>query len=570
MYVGLFPANIKERWANAGSRYGIYASEVLAHAGLPVHTLNVDSLSDELLNCAVLVLPTQLALSEAEQALIADYVEKGGALVGLGGTSGLDNIFGCQCSGTITEAWMDVDDQTHPLTGGISGALHAFGGCLLTVNTAGVLGYWCYPKHEVTAGPALTVNRFGNGWAVLLAADVMQTIVRIQQGRSVHVDGTPASDGSASVDDGILKTDDGIVLDYDIDRSVISGVPIFAQPITDEWRELVIRATLWAAWQQGTALPMLWYWPDNIPAIGQISHDSDGNVPASAEFLLKQLQELEIPSTWCIQYPGGYAPDFYMRLHEQGYEVALHFDARSDLPRTAWEERHLRQQLEWLQDISGLKINSNKNHYLRWEGLTQFFIWLERLGVASDQTKGPTKTGVAGYPFGGSHPWFPLEEQQLRFIDVLEIPHQTWELNGKWPLAVGEALVDQAVAHAGVAHFLFHPGIVAKSSRVSEALTSIVQYGRQCGLQWWTNNMIQDWERRRRQVRFTATRSDEAIGWRVESEAQLDKATFLLFDPNVQHSECGAEATVQRFGLTAKLVVADLAPNQPMQLPCVQ
>ena len=81
--------------------------------------------------------------------------------------------------------------------------------------------------------------------------------------------------------------------------------------------------------------------------------------------------------------------------------------------------------------------------------------------------------------------------------------------------------------------------------------------------------MIQDWERRRRQVVYSY-KIRRGYWLAVESEAQLDKATFLLFDPNVQHSECGAEATVQRFGLTAKLVVADLAPNQPMQLPCVQ
>ena len=91
--------------------------------------------------------------------------------------------------------------------------------------------------------------------------------------------------------------------------------------------ELLIRAVLWGLHATDTAIPMLWYWPDLIKAVGLLSHDTDGNDPALAQVLLDNLLKLEVPSTWCVQYPGGYAPAFYRQLHRQGYEIALHFDA---------------------------------------------------------------------------------------------------------------------------------------------------------------------------------------------------------------------------------------------------
>lgn len=549
---------------------------------------------------SILLLPTNLRLNDTERRLIMQFVEQGGTLIALGGTSGLEEVFACRDGGKVEEGWIGPSPQPRQGAGGASApgtaapimeilrrgqALHAFGGRRLAVLSAQAreLAVWLAPESwneergwdgAVAEGAAVVINDYGRGRAVLVAADVMQSIVRLQQGRPVHVDAPPAA--AAELNDGILKVDDGIVLDFARDREIIGGVPIFARPMADEWRELVIRAILWGAQEAGLDIPLLWYWPDFVPAVGQISHDSDGNNPEMAQALLNLMQSLGIPSTWCIQYPGGYAPEFYQRLHQLGSEVALHFDARSGSIGTNWLEADLRRQWEWLREMSNLPVISNKNHYLRWEGLTEFFLWLERLGIKSDQTKGPTKIGVGGYPFGGSHPWFPLEEQTLRFIDVLEVPHQTWELVSRWPIAVGQVMVDKALENGGVAHFLFHPVVVGRSAAVANALSGIVAYGRERGMPWWTNAAIQDWERRRREVRLCGEHPPLSAGggplvWKVEAGRELKRAAILFFTGKTARSRqsgaIGASGEwVQAFGFPARLLVTDLVPGEVKQL----
>jgi len=75
---------------------------------------------------------------------------------------------------------------------------------------------------------------------------VVGSIVHIQQGIPVTQDGTPAPDGSAALDEGTLKTEDGFVLDWERDRAPIppDSQLIFLEPIADELRELIIKGIL--------------------------------------------------------------------------------------------------------------------------------------------------------------------------------------------------------------------------------------------------------------------------------------------------------------------------------------
>src|SRR5438132_11638776 len=117
---------------------------------------------------------------------------------------------------------------------------------------------------------------------MLLTPNHTVTIVRIQQGIGVHRDGVPASDGSAPIDDLVLKSDDGAVLDWDLDRDPVPGMPnfkAFLEPAADVWREIFLRCIFHLATEHNPpiALPMLWLYPRKLPALGHISHDSDSN-----------------------------------------------------------------------------------------------------------------------------------------------------------------------------------------------------------------------------------------------------------------------------------------------------
>jgi hypothetical protein len=413
----------------------------------------------------------------------------------------------------------------------------------------------------------------GKGRTVLLAPDLLFSIVHIQQGIPVFQDGRVAPDGSAATNEGILKAEDGMVLDWTRDRSPMApdGVPAFLEPISDELRELILRSVFHVAREQRIGLPLLWYWPRGLPAVGHISHDTDGNDPAKATALLEVMNRCHVKSTWCTLYPGGYPQEFYRTLQEQGYEIGLHYDALGGGPQTSWSNENFLLQHQWLLKEAGLEhIASNKNHYTRWEGRLDFWRWCEQAGIHSDQTRGPSKQGTIGFALGGSQPYFPLDDEAdlPRLLNVLEVNLQTQDLAVVCPPEYGRQLVDSVLRHHGVAHFLFHPAHILKPP-VAEALCGLVEYGRAQGLEWWTNEQIYHWEILRRSVE---AKFDSGNAFTLCAAKPLREATllFLKSRPEPRAIRLGNQPLPGRpwslYGFEFEAVAVDVAGQVQVQI----
>ncbi len=510
----------------------VYITEVLRRAGVFFEELSLDRLpwlTDR--PNAIVLLAGNLSLTEAQRQVLAAWVSNGGSLVGIGGTSGLDEVFGVTDPRRLAEGWIKVTAQDHPLTAGLRSSLHVFGGYTVKAGAATPLAE-LELANATKKGSVILEHRPGQGRAILLAADLLFSIVHIQQGIPVFQDCHAAPDESAATNEGILKAEDGMVLDWQRDRSPMAptGVPAFLEPISDELRELILRSIFHAAREQGVALPLLWYWPRGLPAVGHISHDSDGNDPAKAVALLEVMNRCQVKSTWCTLYPGGYPQEFYRTLKEQGYEIALHYDALDGRPQTSWSKEHFLLQHQWLLKEAGLEhIYSNKNHYTRWENRLDFWRWCEEVGMHSDQTRGPSKQGTIGFALGGSQPYFPLDDEAAtpRFFKVLELNLQTQDLVVVCPPEYGQQLVDSVLRHHGVAHFLFHPAHILKPT-VADTLCSLVEYARAQGMEWWTNEQIYQWEIQRRSVE---AKSDSASTFTLNAPQPLREATLLFLKP---------------------------------------
>jgi len=487
-----------------------YITEILEHAGLFFDELPVGRL-ESLPRRAhpIVLLAGDLQLSSAQREVLTRFVNSGGSLVGIGGTSGLDSVFGTGSERPLAEGWMKVTAGEHPMTAGLRSSLHVFGGYAVRTGSGTSLAE-LESGRQGAKGSAIVENRFGKGRAILLAPDLIFSIVHIQQGIPVFQDGPPAPDGSAPIDDGELKAEDGLVLDWRRDRTPMQpdGVPAFLEPVADELREIILRSIFHVAVQQGVALPVFWYWPRGLKAVGHISHDTDGNDPQKARALLEVMNRCNLKSTWCTLYPGGYPAEFYRALKKQEFEIALHYDARSGGPDTSWSKDNLFLQHRWLTKEAEIgHITSNKNHYTRWEGRLSFLRWCEEVGINSDQTRGPSKQGTIGFPLGGSQPYFPIDGRTdpPRFLEVLEVNLLTQDLKVVCPAQYGRQLMDSVLRHHGVAHFLFHPAHILKPG-VADALADLVDYGRAQGIEWWTSEQIYQWEmlRRSAEARFSS------------------------------------------------------------------
>lgn len=517
---------------NPRSPAWIYIVEILRRAGVFFELLSPAELPNlsKRPKCVV-VLAGNLPLGSSEREALAAWVKQGGSLLGIGGVSTLPEVFGVHGETPLSEGWMKVVAASHPVTQGLRSSLHVFGGYALSRGAGTVLADVSSCKQGAHGGAVLE-NRFGQGHAIVLGPDLLFSVVHIQQGLPVFQDGHPSQDESAPINEGILKAEDGLVLDWQRDRTPLppDNKPVFLEPISDELREIVLRAVFYLAREQGIALPVLWYWPRGLKAVGHISHDSDGNDPKKAAALLEVMNRCKIKSTWCILYPGGYPRDFYRALADQGYEIALHYDARTGGKETSWSKENFLLQHRWLLKEAGLReLAGNKNHFTRWEGRLDLYRWCESAGLLYDQTRGPSKQGTIGFPLGGSQPYFPLDDEAAspRFFRVLEVNMLTQDLVVVCPAEYGKPLLDSARRHHGVAHFLFHPAHIQKPG-VADTIAALVDYGRSQEMEWWTNEQICRWEWLRREVEARFAPSGIVT---LRASRPVSGATLLVLKP---------------------------------------
>src|SRR5579871_5460731 len=472
--------------------YPHYIHEILGHAGVCYETVETGDLAERLPRLRLLLTVGETELPEATRTTLRDWVDAGGGWISVGGLCGLEDLLGARAeppayqgwatgSGTLGEGYLQPVTDSHSISGFLPFPLHFFNGVPVQAAEASVLAGVRDAHQRPTGRHAVLENRVGQGRCVLIAPDVTGTVVRIQQGIAVTRDGISAPDGSAPVADGVLKSGDGGVLDWLFDRQPVPGAPglyAFLEPIADHWRALLLRAIFTLARDLDVALPLLWFYPRNLPALGHLSHDTDNNNPERAMRLLAALKAAQVRSTWCVILPG-YERRRIEAIRAAGHELALHYDAMA----ADWSEAEFERQGRHLRALFAPEVPvTNKNHYLRWEGDVAFFDWCDRHKILLDQSKGASKTGEAGFNFGTCHPYFPVAPDGTPH-DVLELPTPTQDLGVFAPSALLEPLLAAALRHHGVLHLLFHPAHIFKPG-VAEALRQAVTQAQ--SMAWWT------------------------------------------------------------------------------------
>ena len=289
-----------------------YIGEILRHAGIPFALLPPDALADASAAPRLLILAQDLDLSADEKAGAAAFVDGGGMLIGIAGTSGLDDLFGVQTDGQLDEGYLQPPGDPHPVTAGLRREIHVFGGSRVTA-TAGVALSQVTPIGQTNnaAVDAVVTHASGRGRTLLVAPDLITSVCHIQQGKPVvpeaprEAAGTPSGSILDSVRDGdVVDIDSVDDLYYSHASRGEDGLihynrRILLTPMADVLRELLLRAIFNLFSSAGEPLPVLWYWPRGLASIAHMSHDSDGNRQKLGWSLYELLRELELPSTWC-------------------------------------------------------------------------------------------------------------------------------------------------------------------------------------------------------------------------------------------------------------------------------
>ena len=570
-----------------------YISEILRHAGIPFSLLTQEALAGDSPMPRLLIFAQDLELNSEQKAGAAEFVHAGGLLIGNAGTSGMDDLFGVQTVRLLEEGYLQPPAAPHPATGGLSREIHIFGGSLVraVAGTALAQVVPILPAHQAdgAASDAVVTHNSGRGRTLLFAPDLVTSVLHIHQGKTV-VPIPPRESAGISVgsildpdrDGDLIEIDDIDDLYYSNGERLQDGRThynrrIILAPMADILKELLLRAVFHLLSSAGEPLPLLWYWPRGQTSMAHMSHDSDGNRPLVGWSLFDLLQELNVPSTWCTMPVAGYDRSFYDALINSTSEIALHYATGNAPVREAprWSQMDFDWQFDTLSYETGLSnIVSNKNHGIAWQGRLEFYYWCQNKGIQLEHSRGDR-----GFTFGTSHPWLPMEDDRPNgdFLDVLALPFLTQDFTVVCPHGFMRPLVDQCHATYGVAHVLYHPSHV-EDPECERSIRETVAYARSLGMEWWTSEEINNWERSRRRVSISSAGNGESASesaYRIQSPDSLNQATMLYLLPAngsaastfTLDGETVPTRTVERYGHRFAQITADLRGEHELGIP---
>ena len=538
--------------ADGDTEWTAYAREVYAHAGTPVDVTEglIDDVSGR---DAPLVFLSAPDLTDAERDAVIAWVRAGGAVVAYGGAGVFESALGIVDGGGVEQGYVRPSEPIPGLPEGHPGVYAHGGRSLRASGSAEVSAWW------EDGSAAAVVAGCGEGRFEIWGADPWQSIVRIQQGWPVHGKGPEAPDGSVPRNDDILRADEGLALPYS-DRRLPDGsvpmadgyeggrspriaAPIFTVPHADLWRALVVRSLADAYAALGRSFVRVDYWPAGLDAIAHMSCDSDLNRDSNARSALAAFDAADVKVAWCQCHPGGYSDEVVAEITAAGHEQALHYNAMRDTDLDVWGLDAMAGQLSWARALTGAEITTNKNHYTRWEGWTEIYTWCDRLGIGLDQSRGPSKQGDAGFPFGTAHLWHPLvvEGSRSELGHVLELPLHSQDLAWFAHRSIAEPILDQAVAVHGVAHFLFHGGNIERDEETRNAVVQVADAARERGMEWWRADRIERWERARRGVAIELDEQGEGSTLRISSAVDIPELAVLIAGEGPVSGRCEGE-----------------------------
>ncbi|MCC3357169.1 hypothetical protein [Bacillus sp. REN16] len=546
--IGVFidEAEAKEKWSKGLNSFELYILEIFEHLRLPYQI--VSDLTE--MNQFDIVVIALLNENSNSISKIVDFAESGGVVISYGGLNLLADWFGYRKGNEMETGYAFLHqelNQENPLRF-LRAEPWVEVKSTYNVTEKGWLSRTNKGKSELNIS-ALQQFSVGKGNIDRWAIPIPELIVGFQQGKEpVTKDGLPAPDGSANLDEGILKADDGFELDWDLDREYTNtGIPYFSIPYADLWREVILEHLFTRVIEKQLTLPFIHYWPGHVKHMAMISHDSDLNEDASAITTLNVLKQNGIQSTWCMIMPG-YDPSIYEQLKRDGHELAFHYNAL-ETEDGIWGEDEFGRQLNILKEASNTdEIISNKNHYTRFEGWGEFFTWCEKHGIEVDQSRGPSKKGNIGFLFGTCHPFFPVAsaDDENRFYNVLEIGFLTQDLNhhALADISVIDPFLKMVKRVDGVAHFLFHQYHIHNQNAVYKAINDVIKEAKKQGFSFWTSRGINNWERQRRNISIVGIDDN----YNVVTECDENYNDVVIYIP-ISNANCKSEKVVERFGV---------------------
>lgn len=539
-----------------GDPNAIYFREVLEHYG--VRAERFESIEDAL-GSDVVLLCGDGETSMTEATHLETWVHQGGLLLACGAAWGLEDLFGL--AGTPQHV-------SNGLLKPVSSALwpeHAapirfFGGKFHAhLSGAQSLLTTACGRHAATS-----CSR-GEGGAWTFAPHLGQTFKLMQLGRSVECDAIGPTDGSAVLDDGVLRSEDGINLSFEHDRTQVEGdpSPFFAHPHCDALKELFVRLLFEVIESRNLRTLGLWQWPNHASGAAMVTFDCEEFEFDHVSRMQRMLTMFGSRTTWLVAMPG-YPADAYRQMRTWGYEVGLLYDADDT---SGWHPEKLHIQFTAIGRLSSVSnIVSVRPIGGRWRGYTQFYESAQEAGARVSLSKGGRQPGTQGFAFGTCHPFHPARKDGLHL--TLEIPYVIFDPGQVTSDTVSDCILVQTALRHGCFHLVSKPSAVLDPACHS-ALRRTLSLCKQHRLEFMTPEEVYQHERARRQARISIKTLGSETVVQLTSDVEVDGLSLLISGPKVEAESKGRDLTVTpvtRYGRTFNAITVRLEAKQMLEI----
>jgi hypothetical protein len=356
-----------------------YVPEIMRGEGLnDFASASVNSLSPALLSSYDVVVLSRTPVSDAQAAMLTNWVSAGGNLIALRPDARLAPLLGISpIGGTSDDANLSVDTSRAP-GAGISSASLQYHGPADRYALAGATSV-----AGLSSGtPAVTQRTVGAGHAAAFAYDLSRSVVETRQGNPAWAGQERDSDAV-----GLVRADDMFF------GNAASGVPWLdlsraAIPSADEQQRLLANLITETA---RTPIPRFWYLPNGNKAAVVLTGDdhgrgSAGDAPSGTIQRFTENTSASSPGCsvvdWqCVRSTSYIYPDVaastltaaqVQNYQAQGFEVALHLkvngpsDCSAFTSQAALNDDYVSQLAALRTAIGNVPAATSRTHCIVW------------------------------------------------------------------------------------------------------------------------------------------------------------------------------------------------------------
>ncbi len=420
--------------------YGAWFAELLAQTGLVHKTLSCRGAVD-FSEVDVVLLCGQGELDAPSRDWLTKLVRGGSvSIVACGGTWGLEDVFGLgrECLPGYGRGTLQFSGAGEALCASC-GPLTFFGGQRLSEGRAQVLA-------RDGDGRAAVVSTCRTS---VVAAHLGKTLALMTMGRGVSNDSVGPGDGSAVLDDGVLRAEDGTNLCFERDRKVAPGArwPAFLTPHADLLRDAYLKLVLGACEAVGKIPVVVWHLPENLGAAFTVTVEGNSATFDHYRRCSALLTKHGCQPGWMVP-PPGLPKDFYAAFERWGHDIGHSYEPDGQ----SATENHVRiQNLQIARAIGAPTLPLVTGKGGAWYGLSRLY----ELALATEArccvSKGGRQAGTSGFLFGTARPFVPMRGNGSR-ISLVELPYQAYRPEHVVPFPVIQECLRQVRATHGVFH----------------------------------------------------------------------------------------------------------------------